>query len=142
MKYHKKGLRRRRDTDQWEVTLVHKDPISGDEERSYHTVTAKTEKQAERKRDALIEELERKGGAVGMKMTLAEFLDTFIEYKEQGGALEASTINHYRKHAKVIKRYIGDVQLSEVSIPLVSGWMAQMTEEGYAPRSVLKPFPS
>ena len=49
MKYSSRGLRRRGDTDKWEVTLVHKDPLTGESVRSYHTVTARTEKQAERK---------------------------------------------------------------------------------------------
>jgi len=49
---------------------------------------------------------------------------------------ERSTSNHYRKQAKVICRYLGYYRLSDVTVPVVSGWMAQMLEEGYAPRSV------
>ena len=140
MKYHSRGLRQRRDTDQWEVTLMHSDPLSGEMVPSYHTVTAKTQRQAERRRDELIFELERKGGAASSRMTLSEFLDAFIEFKETSGTVEASTLNHYRKQARVIARYIGDVKLTDTTIPVVNGWMAQMTAEGYAPRSVLKPF--
>lgn len=54
MKYYKKGLRRRRDTDQWEVQLMHRNPITQEEILSYYTVTAKARKQAERKRDELL----------------------------------------------------------------------------------------
>ena len=54
--------------------------------------------------------------------------------------VERSTVEHYRKQAKVINRYLGAYRLSDVTIPVVSGWMAQMDEEGYAPRSVAKPF--
>ena len=61
MQYTSRGMRRRRNTDKWEITLSHKDPITGEQVRSFHTIEAKTEKQAERKRDELILELERKG---------------------------------------------------------------------------------
>lgn len=50
MRYTSRGLRRRRDTDQWEVTLSHKDPITGEPATTYHTITAKTERQAQRRR--------------------------------------------------------------------------------------------
>ncbi|MBO7701930.1 MAG: hypothetical protein J6S36_03360 [Eggerthellaceae bacterium] len=61
MRYSSKGLRRRGDTDKWEVTLSHKDPLSGEIVRSYHTVTARTEKQAQKRRDELIRDLEDRG---------------------------------------------------------------------------------
>lgn len=44
MKYYKRGLRRRRDTDQWEVRLMHRDPITHEEILSYYKVTAKQKK--------------------------------------------------------------------------------------------------
>ena len=63
MKYTSRGLKRRGDSDKWHVTLSHKDPITGELVPSYHTVTARTEKQAMKRRDELILDLERKGGA-------------------------------------------------------------------------------
>ena len=39
-----------------------------------------------------------------------------------------------------MSRYLGAYKLSEVGIPEVRGWMAQMVSEGYAPRSVSKPY--
>ena len=61
MKYTSRGLRRRRDTDKWEVILSHKDPATGRSVTTYHTIEAKSEKQAQKKRNDLILELERKG---------------------------------------------------------------------------------
>ena len=40
----------------------------------------------------------------------------------------------------LISRYIGDVQLRDLGIAEVNGWMAQMTEEGYSPKTVSNPF--
>ena len=85
-------------------------------------------------------DLERKGDAFGSKITVRDFLDKFIDYKEDGMLVERSTSDHYRKQAKVICHYLGSYRLSDVTVPVVSGWMAQMLEEGYAPRSVSKPF--
>lgn len=140
MRYTSRGLKRRRGTDKWDVTLSHRDPLSGGLVSTYHTVEGSTRKKAEKARDELILELERCGNAYNSKLTLSEFLDKFIAYKEGGMLVERSTAEHYRKQAKVICRYPGAHRLSELTIPAVSGWMAQMAEEGYAPRSVAKPF--
>ena len=102
MKYTSRGLRRRRNTDQWECTLSHKDPITGATVRSFHTIVGKTKRQAEKARDELILELERKGGAVGTKVTVKEFLDTSLYYKEASRTMEKSTMEDYRKCAKVV----------------------------------------
>ena len=140
MRYYRKGLRRRRDTDQWEVRLMHKDPLTQEEITTYHTITAKTQKQAERKREELVFELESKGSAHGSKLTVSEFLTSFVDYKEKVGIIEPSTIRGYRYEAKLVSKYIGNVRLSELSIPAVTDWMAQMVEEGYAPKTVTKLF--
>ena len=140
MEYTSRGLKRRRNTDKWEVTLSHRDPLTGEQVPSYHTVEAKTRKRAEKARDELIRDLERKGGAYTSKLTLAEFLDRFIDYKEEGKMVEQSTISGYRKEARVVKRYLGATLLRDVSIPVVSGWMAQMMGEGYASRSATPTF--
>ena len=58
MKYTSRGLRRRRGTDKWEVILSHRDPATGKSVTTYHTVEAKSEKQAQKKRNDLILELE------------------------------------------------------------------------------------
>ena len=140
MRYTSRGLRRSRGTDKWDVTLSHRDPLSGELVSTYHTVEATTRKKAEKARDELIIELELKGDAYNSKLTLSEYLEKFIAYKEGGMQVERSTVEHYRKQAKVINRYLGAYRLSEVTIPAVNGWMAQMVDEGYAPRSVAKPF--
>ncbi len=64
MRYTSRGLRRRRDTDKWEVILSHKDPVTGKAVTTYHTIEAKTEKQAQKKRNELMLELERKRSAI------------------------------------------------------------------------------
>lgn len=61
LKHTSRGLRRRQDTDKWEVTLSHKDPATGRSVTAYHTIEAKSEKQAQKKRNDLILELARKG---------------------------------------------------------------------------------
>ena len=54
LRYTSRGLRRRNNTDKWEVTLSHVDPVTGETVRTFHTVDAKTKKGAEKARDALI----------------------------------------------------------------------------------------
>lgn len=83
MQYTSRGMRRRRNTDKWEVILSHRDPITGEQIPTYHTIEAKTEKQAQKKRDELILELERKGAAASSKMTVQEFMSMFLDYKEK-----------------------------------------------------------
>ena len=140
MEYTSRGLRRRGDSDKWQVILSYKDPLSGEIVPSYHTVEATTQRKAEKARDELIRELERKGSAHMSKLTLGEFLDEFVRLKEEGKLVERSTINGYRKEVRLISRYLGATRLAEVDIPTVSSWMAQMTEGGYAPRTVAKAF--
>ena len=140
LNYTTRGIRRRRDSDKWEITLSHKDPLTGEQIRTFHTVEAKTQKQAERKRDELILDLERKGGAVASGITVREFMERFLDYKEKSGTIEPSTVRSYRTETKLICKYIGAEKLTEVGIATVNGWMADMTRDGYAPKSVTKPF--
>ncbi len=70
MKYTSRGLKRRGDSDKWHVTLSHKDPLTGELVPSYHTVTARTEKQAMKRRDELILDLTtgmRRGEICGLR---------------------------------------------------------------------------
>ena len=138
--YTTRGIRRRRGTDKWEITLSHRDPFTGEQVRTFHTIEAKTQKQAERKRDALILDLERRGGAIATGITVREFMERFIDYKEASGTIEPSTVRSYRTEARLIARYIGAEPLAAVSIATVNDWMAAMTRDGYAPKSVAKPF--
>ena len=140
MRYTSRGLKRRRGTDKWDVTLSHRDPLSGELVSTYHSVEATTLKKAEKARDELILRLEANGDAYDSKMTLSDFLESFIKYKEGVMQVERSTVDHYRKQAKVLNRYLGSYPLCDVGIPVINDWMAQMMSEGYAPRSVSKPF--
>lgn len=72
MKYYTRAIRRREDTDQWEVRLMHRDPFTQEEVFSYHTVAAKTKKQAEKRREDLMFDMEMRGGAMHSKLTVAE----------------------------------------------------------------------
>ena len=46
MRFASRGMRQRGDSDKWGVTLSHRDPATGKQVRSFHTVEAKTLKQA------------------------------------------------------------------------------------------------
>ena len=131
MKYASRGLRRRGDSDKWEVTLTHDDPYTGDSVRTYHTIEAKTERQARKKRDELILDMERKGGAVGSTITVTDYLDHFLTVKEASKSIEASTMSGYRSEARKIGKYIGGVRLCDLDIQTVNEWMAKMSAEGY-----------
>lgn len=140
MKYTSRGLRRRGESDNWEVTLSHTDPMTGETIRTFHTVTGKTKRAAERARDELILQLELQGGAVGSHMTVLEYMDSFLLYKEQSGTVEASTIKGYRSDTRYITMYIGDVKLSDLTIPIINKWMADAVKDGYAPKTITKSF--
>lgn len=138
--YTSRGLRRRRNSDRWEAVLSHTDPVTGEIVRTFHTVEGKTRRQAEHARDALILELERKGGAVGSSMSVREFMDQFLVYKEGSGTIEPLTVRGYRAEARQIDSYIGNVRLADLSVESVSGWMRNMSADGYALKSASKPF--
>ena len=140
LKYTSRSLRRRRNTDQWECSLSHTDPLTGETVRTYHTLVAKTQRQAERARDALIVDLELRGGAVGGGVTVRDFMGAFLSYKEKSSTIEPSTVRSYRAESRLICAYLGNVALADLSVPEVNRWMANMTANGYAPKSVAKPF--
>ncbi len=56
------------------------------------------------------------------------------------GTIEPSTVREYRAEARQIDSYIGNVRLADLSVEDVSGWMRDMSADGYAPKSVSKPF--
>ena len=140
MEYKPKSLRRRRNTNKWECALTHDDPISGEEVVTYHTVEGKTRNQAVQARCDLIIKLETEGFAVSSDMTIQQFMGCFLEYKVQSKTIESSTIRGYRGETKMICRYIGSEKLSKLTIPIVNAWMASMSQDGYAPKSISKCF--
>ncbi|WP_283171506.1 tyrosine-type recombinase/integrase [Curtanaerobium respiraculi] len=139
-RYTSRSLRRRRNTDQWECSLSHTDPVTGEVVRTYHTLVAKTQRQAERARDALIVELELLGGASSSNVSLRDFMASFMRHKEGSGTIEPSTVRGYRAETRIICRYLGNAKLAELSIPDISGWMHDMSADGYAPKSCSKAF--
>ena len=116
--YTSRGLRRRRNSDRWEAVLSHADPVTGEVVRTFHTVEGKTRRQAERARDALILDLERKGGAVGSSMSVRAVMEQFLAYKEGPGTLAPSTVRGYRAEARQIDSY----PTSETSAWPTSPW--------------------
>ncbi len=100
VRYTSRGMRRRRGTVKWEVTLSHANPMTGETVRTFHTIEAKTERQAKRRRDELILDLERRGGALASSLTLAEFMERFVDYKQESGTIEPSTVRGYRAEAQ------------------------------------------
>ncbi|WP_165062326.1 phage integrase SAM-like domain-containing protein [Adlercreutzia sp. ZJ154] len=140
LNYTTRNIRQRGAEGMWEVTLSHRNPLTGEVVRTYHKVEAKTRKQTEKKRDELILNLERKGGALAAGVTVREFMDRFVDYKEESGTIEPSTVRDYRGQSRIIAKYIGAEKLTSVTIATVNDWMARMTRDGYAPKSVAKPF--
>ena len=92
LRYTGRGLRKRNNTDKREVALPHVDPVTGGTARTFRTVGTKTKKGAEKARDALIFGLESDGGAAGSSMTVCEFMEQFLRYKEASGTTEPSTV--------------------------------------------------
>lgn len=91
-------------------------------------------------RDALIFRLESDGGTVGSSLTVREFMEQFLRYKEASDTIEPSTVMSYRGEAKQIYPALGAIRLAELTSADVDRWMAGITAEGYAPKTVAKPF--
>lgn len=123
LRYTGRGLHRRNNTDKREVTLPHVDPVTG-----------------ETAHDALIFGLGSDGGAVGSSMTVREFMEQFPRYKEASGTIEPSTVRSYRGESKQIYPALGAIRLADLTSADIDRWMAGMTAEGYAPKTVAKPF--
>ena len=140
MKYRSKGLRRRRNTDKWELRLVHDDPLTGEEVLTYHTVEGKTRKQAETARDELIVDLELKGYSVTSNITVRKYLTDFLAYKESIKAIESSTVSGYKHDVTRINKYIGSERIGDLTIAMVSRCLADMIDDGYHPKTVVKSF--
>ena len=130
MKYTSRGLRRRRDTDKWEVTLSSVDPLTGEKIRSFHTITEKTEKQALKARNDLILQLEKYGAAVASGITVRELAERLITLKEEKGQIEASTASCYRSDLKVLCRYLGNVRIADLDIPNIEDPVGYLVEIG------------
>lgn len=139
-RYTSRSLRQRRSTDQWECSLSHTDPVTGEVVRTFNTVEGKTRRQAERARDALIVELELLGGASSSIVSLRDFMASFMRHKEDSNTIEPSTVRGYRAEARQIDSYIGNVLLADFSVEDISAWACDMSADGHAPKSVTKPF--
>lgn len=133
-------MRRRRGTDKWELRLVHDDPLSGNEVITYHTVEGKTRKQAEKARDQLIVDLEMQGYAVSSDVTVRRYLSDYLAYKESIKAIESSTVSGYKHDITRINKYIGSERIADLTITMVSRCLADMIDDGYHPKTVVKSF--
>ena len=63
----------------------------------------------------------RRGGALASSLTLVEFMERFVDYKQESGTIEPSTVRGYRVEAHTIARYIGEVSLGAVTIAFELG---------------------
>ena len=140
-RYASGSLRRRRNAGQWECSLSHTDPVTGEVVRTYHTLVAKTQRQAERARDALIVELGLLGGAPSSSVSLRDFMASFMRHKEDSGTIEPSTARGYRAGTRIICRHPGNVRLAEPPTPDVSG-CATWAPTATRPRAARRPFAS
>lgn len=140
MEYTSRGLRRRGESNRWEVALSHINPITGLRTTTYHTVEGNTKIEAERNRNKLIKQLEKEGlGSTG-NMTVNHIVKELLLHKTQTGSICKSTLRHYEADARAIDRYIGKMPISKLRIPDVSSWVGKMMEDGLAPRTIAKPF--
>lgn len=121
---------------------MHRDPLSGKAIRTFHTVTAKTRKTAEKRRNELIaslrseEPLPREQNNYPVEMAVKDFLS----FKEREGIIEASTLRGYRSRANLICQSMGSVSLGAITSASISEWMGNLSKEGYAPRTIAKTF--
>lgn len=133
-------MRRRRDTDKWELRLIYKNAAGGDPVDRYYSIEAKTQKQAEKKRDELIVQLELEAEEESPRVTVEEYMDAYIKMREQSGTVEPSTIQSYKKDVKRVYEFLGEVKLSDLTIDMINEWLASMNRKGYAPATCTKSF--
>ena len=139
MKYSIRSLQKR-GTGTWEASFYHRDPVTGKRICTYHTIKARSKQSAERLRDELRVRLELEGTQVATQTRVGELLDSYVDYKADSGTVEASTVKDYRYSANFVRKYIGDVVISDLTTEDVNGMMAAALKEGYAPKSISKPF--
>lgn len=139
MKYTIRNLIKRNE-DTWEASFYHRDPITNERVPTYHTIKAKSKQAAERARDELRYELESKGTIAASSTTVSELLQSYIKYKDESGTIEKSTVKDYRYSSNMINKYIGDIMLCDLSIDDVNEMLGHMLKDGYAAKSVCKPF--
>lgn len=134
MRYANRGLRRR-SGDKWEVVLTYTDPDTNKKQLTYHTVEAKTEAAAKKARDELKFRLESEGAAPSSSTTVQKYMAEYIERRQRGGTVEASTISGYRKTSKMISKYIGECRMMKVTVSDVEKLMSRMRDDSYSPRT-------
>lgn len=132
MRYANRGLRRR-SGDKWEVVLTYTDPDTNKKQLTYHTVEAKTKPAAIRARDELRFKLEADEAAPTSSATVEKYMTEYIDRRQAGGTVEASTICGYRKTSKMITKYIGEYKMTKVTISNVEKLMSRMIDDRYSP---------
>lgn len=140
MNYHNRSMRRRRNSDKWEVVFSHTDPLSGETVTSYHTVTSKTKNGTIQARDELRFKLENEGLGAGSSITVREYMKEYLEFRENEGRIEPSTLRGYNLDVNTINKYLGNIKLCDLTVNDLTKWMEKMTKEGYSPRSCAKPL--
>lgn len=83
------------------------------------------------------EEEERSTTLAGV--TLAEYLDAYLDGLEAAQHIEKSTLASYRASARKIKHSLGTVEVTRLTTARVQAWeVGLLNSEGLSPRSVIK----
>lgn len=57
-------------------------------------------------------------------------MESFVVYKETSGTVEPSTVRGYRCEVGWIGKYLGAERFCDLTIPMVSKWVADMSADG------------
>lgn len=89
-----------------------------------------------------IAEAEERGeSAMGKReLSVADYVDAFIDELEGGAAIEASTVKGYRGSAKFIRAEFSKTLLPDLRADAVARWVASLTKEGKSSSTVGKAF--
>ncbi len=77
---------------------------------------------------------------MGVDVTVEQFMRSFLDYKEQSKTVEPSTMRGYKGETRLMCRYIGAELISDLNVPTINAWMAKMSADDYAPKTVAKCF--
>jgi integrase len=130
-----KGHIRERSRGRWAIILDVRDPATNKRKRRWHSFVG-TKRAAQLEAARLIAEQQTGGGIALSKITVAEFLDRWLEHV----ATLVSPSSH-RTYTVMMARYvkptIGNVRLAKLKPHDVAALYAKLLQDGLAPKSVL-----
>lgn len=89
-------------------------------------------------RDGLIKEAKGRDAHPGGSAPVREYVASYIDMREKLGTIEASSIAHYRKDAKHIYKWIGDLPLLSLDVRRIDKWVSDMAENGTGASTIKK----